>query len=83
MALYHFRVEDGISRLTPDPVELGSVNDARIAAARTLGELIRDEPDGLWKNGLMRLTVADHADMTLFEILVVATDSPALTGRRG
>jgi hypothetical protein len=58
-------------------IELASIGDARIEAARFAGELIRDQPNLAWAGEEMRVEVTDTNQLILFTIIVVGVDAPA------
>lgn len=66
---------------THDPdvqgVELRSLGDARVYAARYMGEVIRDRPDLVWTGGEMRVEVTDARRTVLFTIITFGVDAPA------
>lgn len=77
MALYHFHIDDGTDRSQSKPVALESIKHARLEAVRTLGDLITSAPDIFWDSDGWRMTVTNNDHLTLFEIMIVATDAPA------
>jgi hypothetical protein len=75
---FHFNVEDGLSTLDTDGVELPSIHAARIEAIRLTGEILRDNPQEFWDRPAWQMFVTDEAGLTLFSVQVLATDAPAL-----
>jgi hypothetical protein len=57
--------------------EMASLGDARIEAARHIGEVIRDRPNLVWAGEEVRVEVTDAHQLVLFTIIVVGVDSPA------
>jgi len=66
---------------THDPdvqgVELRSLGEARVYAARYMGEVIRDKPDLVWTGEEMRVEVTDERGTVLFTIITFGVDAPA------
>jgi hypothetical protein len=59
-------------------IEMASIGDARIEAARFAGELIRDQPELAWAGEEMRVEVTDGNQLILFTIIVVGVDAPGV-----
>ena len=58
-------------------MEVPTIGDARILAARHLAEIIRDQPDSVWKGDEVRVEVTDANQLLLFTIIAVGVDAPA------
>jgi hypothetical protein len=58
-------------------IEMASIGDARVEAARFAGELIRDQPHLAWAGEEMRVEVTDANQLILFTIIVLGVDAPA------
>ena len=83
MPKYHFHAKDGRTYPDRDGTTLPNDDAARIEAAKVLGDFLREKPDELWADQSFRLTVTDHADLTLFVLEVTVTESPAAAAPRG
>ena len=59
--------------------KLASVQEAQVEAVRTLGELLRDDGPGFWISREARMTVFSGRGEALFEVVVSAVASPAVT----
>jgi hypothetical protein len=64
-------------------LEMACLADARIEAARFMGEVIRDKPDIVWAGEEVRVEVTDADQLVLFTIITVGVDSAAVTGSFG
>lgn len=75
-----------VAGATHDPdvegMEIASLGDARIEAARYIGEVIRDRPDLVWAGEEVRVEVTDSERLVLFTIMVVGVDAPVLNGNK-
>lgn len=60
--------------------EMATLGDARIEAARYIGEVIRDRPNLVWAGEEVRVEVTDEHQLVLFTIIVVGVDAPASLG---
>jgi hypothetical protein len=58
-------------------IEMASLGDARVEAARFAGGLIRDQPELAWAGEEMRVEVTDANQLILFTIIVLGVDAPA------
>jgi hypothetical protein len=58
--------------------ELNSIDDARREAVRIVTEVLRDNPDAIWKGGEFRVEVTDKNRLVLFTVMVVGVDSAAV-----
>jgi hypothetical protein len=58
-------------------IEMASIDDARIEAARFAGELIRDQPHLAWAGEEIRVEVTDADQLILFTIMMLGVDAPA------
>jgi hypothetical protein len=61
-------------------IEMPSLGDARIEAARYIGEVIRDRPNLVWAGEEVRVEVTDSQQLILFTIIVLGVDAPVLNG---
>ncbi len=68
-----FTSDAGTSTMTWSS-DLESVRDAKIAAVRTLGELLSDDGPQFWESHAVEMTVCDETGSKLFRLKVVATD---------
>jgi hypothetical protein len=58
-------------------LEVETIADARVLAARYIGEVIRDKPDLVWAGEEVRVEVTDARQLVLFTIVVFGVDAPA------
>lgn len=61
-------------------MELASMSDARIEAARYGAELIRDRPEIVWKGEELRVEVTDESRALLFTFIGVGVDAAGASG---
>jgi hypothetical protein len=60
-------------------IEMACIGDARIEAARFVGQLIHDQPHLAWAGEEMRVEVTDANQLILFTIIVLGVDAPAVS----
>jgi hypothetical protein len=58
-------------------VDLPSLGDARVMAAKFASELLRDRPGLAWLGEELRIEVSDSNQLTLFTLIVLGADSAA------
>jgi hypothetical protein len=80
MACYTFHVLHNGRAERFERLELASAHDARVMAQAFAGELLKDGEPSVFDSDL-RVQVTAPDDLTLFEILVVGTDSAAANDR--
>jgi hypothetical protein len=74
---YFFHTEDGRSFHDGDGTILAGVDDARIEAARVLGQLVNEHPADIWHEEPFRMTVTDEGGLVVFVLDIAAVVSPA------
>lgn len=79
MPRYHFNIEDGYAEPDPDGLDLPDLGAARVEAARTFGELLRDKSESFWMSEDWRMEVTDSAGLTLFCLHLVGVDAPVVS----
>jgi hypothetical protein len=62
--------------------EMASLGDARVEAARYIGEVIRDRPNIIWAGEEVRVEVTDERQLVLFTVIVLGVDAPAVSGSK-
>lgn len=72
---YFFHVEGGPDDLG---VDLPSIAEARLEAARYVGDMLRDDPNTFWNTGDLHMWVTDASGLTLFALRVTTTDAPSI-----
>jgi hypothetical protein len=77
MPIYHFKVEDGHPPMTSDAEELKGLPEARSQAVKMMGQITSDASETFFDHPECTMTVTDDADLTLFELHLDGTDSPA------
>jgi hypothetical protein len=58
-------------------MELPSIVETRLEAARYIGEVIRDRPNLVWAGEEVRVEVTDARQLILFTIIVPGVDAPS------
>ena len=58
-------------------IEVPTIGEARVLAARHMAEVIRDDPAVVWKGDEVRVEVTDANQLVLFTIVAVGVDAPA------
>lgn len=81
MARYHFQVRTSSHVLIHDGVDLASLDDARIEAARRIGELLKEHAGLLWIEQDWRMDVTDQTGLILFSALNAPSTSKGAPGR--
>jgi hypothetical protein len=61
-------------------LEVETIAEARVLAARFAGEVIRDKPDLVWAGEEVRVEVTNASQLVLFTIVVFGVDAPASAG---
>lgn len=62
-------------------VDLPSMHEARLMAAKVAGELLKDRPGLAWTGEELRVEVTDASQLVLFTVIILGVDSPAGLGR--
>lgn len=70
---YFFHAEDGRRFCDEEGTEFESEGDARLEAARVLGQLINEDPASAWHRQALRIVVTDSDSARLFTLGIVAT----------
>jgi hypothetical protein len=73
MPRYFFHTQNGVARTDLEGLELLDVQEARIEAARAIGQLVDHNPGEFWEHGALKMTVTDHAGLVLFTLELSAT----------
>jgi hypothetical protein len=77
MPRYHFNTSDGRPACDPTGVECADLAGAKRLAVRFAGAMLPEIADEIFDTDF-RLEVTNDAGLTLFSILVVGTDAPAI-----
>lgn len=57
---------------------LASDDEARLEAARLLGQMVKEHPGDIWRNNELQISVTGEDGMTLFMLDLAAFESPVL-----
>lgn len=79
---FHFQVRTESHVLLTEGIELATIDEARIEAARRVGRLLHDHADQLWTDEDWRMDVTDDKGLILFVLTISAMRSSATTGIR-
>ncbi len=82
MPRYFFHEQGAARRADEERTELHDLESARIAALKLLARIVADDPDEFWANKEWKLIVEDETRLTLFELLIIATESAAGSSAR-
>jgi len=74
---FHFQVRTPTHVLLTEAADLPDLEDARVEAARRVGELLREHAALLWVDNDWQMDVTDDAGLILFVIYITAMKSPA------
>jgi hypothetical protein len=74
---FHFQVRTETHVLITEGAELSGPDEARVEAARRIGELLKRHAGSIWVDEEWRMDVTDEAGLILFFIQVSATYSAA------
>lgn len=77
MPRYFFHVCDGEDFVDLQGTELADLTAARREAVRFAGSLLAEHHEKFWSTGEWRMRVADTRDLTLFELIFLASEAPA------
>lgn len=78
MSQYFFHTYDGRNIYDHEGADLADLATARTQAVKLMGELLQDQPNDIWANRALSLTVTDEDQLVLFTIDVVVTDAPVV-----
>lgn len=82
MPFYHFQVRTETHVLLTEGAELKGLDQARVEAARRVGELLREHAAQIWTDEDWRMDVTDEDGLILFVMQVTASKSAATTSMR-
>ena len=82
MARYHFQVRTESHVALTEVAELEGMDEARIEAARRVGDLLNEHAKQLWADQDWRMDVTDQRGLILFTIQVSAMDAAATMGSK-
>jgi hypothetical protein len=60
-------------------IDLPSLGDARVMAAKYASELLRDRPGLAWLGDELRIEVTDSKQLKLFTLIVLGVNAPAIS----
>jgi uncharacterized protein DUF6894 len=77
MPMFHFHTDD---LHDDDGHVLPNVNSAKCEAIKLAAQMICDQADDFWDRAEWSMTVTDERGLTLFQLQVIGTESPAIDG---
>ncbi|MBB4797680.1 hypothetical protein HNP32_001404 [Brevundimonas bullata] len=80
MSVYIFETDDGIGEPLKWTYELPSLQQAQIQGAQTLGELLSDDGQKIWRTGRACMAVYTAAGHAICNLEIIATLAPHLRG---
>ncbi|RYF03418.1 MAG: hypothetical protein EOO77_31100 [Oxalobacteraceae bacterium] len=78
MPRYHFHVVDDDDYIDTRGVDLADLDAARDMALKYSGAAIGEIRSHFWRGGTWTMRVTDGNDLTLFELMLVSAEGPAL-----
>lgn len=61
---------------------MATIEEARVQAARYLGEVIRHKPGMVWAGEEVRIEVTDEMQVVLFTVAAYGVDAPSTAAQR-
>ena len=83
MPRFHFQVRTDTHVLLTEAADLPGTTEARVEAARRVGDLLREHAEAIWHDEDWQMDVTDEVGLILFVIRVLATKSPATSFESG
>lgn len=80
--IYRFNVNDGDAHPDKLGMECASLQDARVEAVQRIGRLLAEQTARFWTGDEWSMEVTDSAGLTLFTLVFMAANSPAVDGMR-
>jgi hypothetical protein len=80
--LYFFNLAGAVHDPDVQGLELPSLGDARVLAAKHAGEILRDRPGVVWGGDELRVEVTNSDKLVLFTLIVLGVDAPSSRGRK-
>ena len=80
MPQYFFHSQTGDRTQDDEGTYLAGDAEARSAAIRTFGEMVRDAPEGFWRSRPWTVTVTDAAGLVLYEVGMDGHSTPIAPG---
>ncbi|MEA3000662.1 MAG: hypothetical protein QOK17_2495 [Sphingomonadales bacterium] len=78
---YFFNLAGAVHDPDNEGLELSSLGDARLMAAKHAGEFLRDRPGVVWEGEELRIEVTDAKRLVLFTLIILGVDAPSCKGR--
>ena len=76
MPLYYFHTQDGRCIRDDEGIELPNDDAARNEASVVLGELVKEDPEMVWRDHNFSVTVTDATGLILYVLDLTASCSP-------
>jgi len=78
MARYFFKVVEDGHKVDQIGTEFPSAEVARMEAVRFAADLLKDEPERVWKGAELRIEATDQWETVLFTLIIAGVDAEAL-----
>lgn len=78
MARYFFNVVEDDHKVDSIGTDYASPEIARMEAVRFAGEMLKSEPERVWKGAELRIEATDAWGTILFTLLIAGVDAEAL-----
>lgn len=82
MQRYFFNLAGAVHDPDNEGIELPSMSDARIEAARYGGEYLLGRPEAAWLGDEFRVEVTNKERLILFTFIAIGVDAPAGAGKK-
>jgi hypothetical protein len=82
MARYFFNVFENDHKVDVVGADRPDAETARMEAVRFAADMLKAEPERLWKGAELRIEAKDTWDALLFTIVIVGVDAEALAQHR-
>ena len=79
---YFFNLAGAVHDPDDEGLEMATLSDARIAAAKFGGEYLRDRPQVAWAGDEFRIEVTNSDKLLLFTFIAIGVDAPAGQGKK-
>ena len=77
MPRFYFHIDDKKDR---EGTDLESLAVAKCEATKMAGTIVCEEANSFWDKAEWTMTVADDTGLTLFQLCIVGTDAPIISG---
>ncbi len=79
--VYFFNLAGAVYDPDVEGVELASLGEARVRAAKYASDVLLERPDVVWTGEELRIEVTDARQLVLFTLIIMGVDAPVLSAR--